>query len=102
MAVFSIQETATIIKNCNLLITNDTGFMHIGSSFKIPIISLWGCTKQTWIYPIKTNNHSIYIVSEKYVDSCHRYGKKCRSMTKCIDYISTQKLKQAIELIFCK
>ena len=50
----------------------------------------------------QTNNHSIYMVSEKYVDSCHRYGKNCRSKTKCIDYISTRKLKQAIELIFCK
>ena len=99
----SIQETATIIKNCSLLITNDTGFMHIGASFKIPIISLWGCTKPDLGYtPYQTNNHSIYIVSEKYVDSCHRYGKKCRSITKCIDYISSQKLKQAIELIFCK
>ena len=99
----SLQKTATIIKNCSLLITNDTGFMHIGASFKIPIISLWGCTKPDLGYtPYQTNNHSIYIVSEKYSDSCHRFGKKCRSITKCIDNISTQKLKQAIELIFCK
>lgn len=99
----NIQQSADIIKKSKLLLSNDTGFMHIGASFKIPIISFWGCTKpELGFTPYQTNNHSIYIVSKEYEGSCHRYGKKCRSEVNCINKISTNEIKQAITLIFCK
>ena len=36
--------SAKIIEKCSLLLTNDTGMMHIGAALK-KIISFWGCTK---------------------------------------------------------
>ena len=41
----TLNESALIINNSVLLLSNDTGMMHIGSAFKKPIISFWGCTK---------------------------------------------------------
>ena len=40
----SLHQSAFVIKNCALLITNDTGLMHIGAAYQKPIISLWGNT----------------------------------------------------------
>jgi len=40
----SLNQSAYVIKNCTLLITNDTGLMHIGAAYQKPIISLWGNT----------------------------------------------------------
>jgi len=40
----SITESALLIKNCRLLITHDTGMMHIGAAFKKDIYSIWGNT----------------------------------------------------------
>ena len=40
----SIQESAAIIKKSVLLISHDTGMMHIGAALKKPIVSIWGNT----------------------------------------------------------
>ena len=42
--VTSLRELACIIKDCNLLITNDSGPMHIAAAFDTPLIALFGST----------------------------------------------------------
>lgn len=41
---FSINESADLVRKAKLVISNDTGLMHIAAAFKRPIISLWGNT----------------------------------------------------------
>ena len=54
--VLNYDQSAYIIKKSSLVLTNDTGFMHVASSFKKKIISFWGCTKPSLgMYPYKTN-----------------------------------------------
>ena len=40
----SIQETASFIKMCRFLVTNDTGVMHVADALKIPTVALFGPT----------------------------------------------------------
>ncbi len=40
----SLNQSAYVIKNANLVITSDTGLMHIAAAYKKKIISLWGNT----------------------------------------------------------
>lgn len=41
---FSLNESADLVRKAKLIITNDTGLMHIAAAFKKPIISVWGNT----------------------------------------------------------
>lgn len=41
---FDLNESADIVRRAKLVISNDTGLMHIAAAFKKPIISLWGNT----------------------------------------------------------
>jgi heptosyltransferase-2 len=41
---FSINESADLVRRSKLVISNDTGLMHIAAAFRRPIISLWGNT----------------------------------------------------------
>ena len=41
---FSINQTASVIKQAKLVISHDTGLMHIAAAFKKRIISIWGNT----------------------------------------------------------
>ena len=41
---FSINESASIIKQAEWVITSDTGLMHIASAYNKKIISIWGNT----------------------------------------------------------
>jgi len=41
---FSIHESADLIRRAKLIITHDTGLMHIAAAFRKPVISIWGNT----------------------------------------------------------
>lgn len=41
---FSLNESADIVRKAKLIITHDTGLMHIAAAFKKSIISIWGNT----------------------------------------------------------
>ncbi len=41
---FRLDESADLLRNAKLVITHDTGLMHIAAAFKKPMISIWGNT----------------------------------------------------------
>ena len=41
---FSINESAMLVKLAKVIVSNDTGLMHIAAAYKKPIVSLWGNT----------------------------------------------------------
>lgn len=41
---FNLNESASIVKQAKIVITHDTGLMHIASAFNKKIISIWGNT----------------------------------------------------------
>lgn len=42
----TILETAAMINNAKLLITNDSGLMHVGDALKTPLLTIFGSTVQ--------------------------------------------------------
>lgn len=49
---FSINESADLVRKAKLVITNDTGLMHIAAAYKRPVVSLWGNTVPSFgMYP---------------------------------------------------
>jgi ADP-heptose:LPS heptosyltransferase len=41
---FGLNESADLVRKAKLIVTNDTGLMHIAAAYKKPVISLWGNT----------------------------------------------------------
>ena len=41
---FSLNESADLVRRARLIVTHDTGLMHIAAAFKRPVISVWGNT----------------------------------------------------------
>ncbi len=41
---FSLNESAELVKHAKVVVSNDTGLMHIAAAFQKPVISLWGNT----------------------------------------------------------
>ena len=95
----SLDQSAFIIKHSILLLSNDTGLMHIGSAFRKNIISFWGCTKpEMGFSPYLSNEKSIKIISSKSKRPCSKHGSSCR-FTKdgCVKLINSAKIYSAIE-----
>jgi heptosyltransferase-2 len=41
---FNLNESADLVRKSKLVISNDTGLMHVAAAFKKPVASLWGNT----------------------------------------------------------
>jgi heptosyltransferase-2 len=55
---FKLNESADLVNKAKLVITNDTGLMHIAAAYKRPVISLWGNTVPSFgMYPYYGDNY---------------------------------------------
>ena len=47
----SIRELMAVVKRCRLLMTNDTGPMHVAAAFGVPVVAVFGPTNWRTTYP---------------------------------------------------
>ena len=81
-----------------MLLTNDTGMMHIASAFSIPIISFWGCTKPSLgFFPYFPHKKSQQIISPVSKKPCSKHGKYCKSRPQgCVKDILAETIYKAV------
>ena len=74
--IFNLNQSASLVKQCSVLITNDTGLMHIGAAFKKPVISIWGNTVPEFgMTPYMPGNEDNVYLSEVKNLSCRPCSK---------------------------
>ena len=97
----SLDESAYVLKNASMVLTNDTGLMHIAAAFKKKIISFWGCTKPSLgMYPYQPHPKSIQVVTTSSIFPCSKLGNKCRQYEKgCINNIKSEEILIAIKRV---
>jgi ADP-heptose:LPS heptosyltransferase len=76
---YSINQSASLVKQCDAIITSDTGLMHIAAAFKKTIFSVWGNTVPGFgMYPYLPseykNNSNIYEVKGLRCRPCSKLG----------------------------
>lgn len=50
--VYTLNQSASLVKQSDKVITNDTGLMHIAAAFRKPVVSIWGSTVTAFgMYP---------------------------------------------------
>jgi ADP-heptose:LPS heptosyltransferase len=100
---FSLNESADLVRGAKLIVTHDTGLMHIAAAFKRPILSIWGNTVPEFgMYPYYGGVNLPYVIMEIKGLSCRPCSKigykKCpRGHFKCMELQSVEKIVQAID-----
>jgi ADP-heptose:LPS heptosyltransferase len=101
---FTLQQSASIIKQAKALMTNDTGLMHIASCFQIPTISVWGNTVPSLgmypYFPKSSELFSIHEVKNLNCRPCSKIGyKKCpKSHFNCMNLQNSNEIVEDINL----
>lgn len=74
----SIQESAALMKKCKVIVTNDSGAMHIAAAAGVPTISIFGPTNPVKLAPLGKKHK--YIWSKIGCAPCYKNGSyaKCR------------------------
>ena len=86
---FSLNQSASIIKNARVVFSHDTGLMHIAAAFKKKVYSIWGNTSPHFgMYPYRTE-FVIYENNKIKCRPCSKIGyKKCpKGHFKCMNDI---------------
>lgn len=97
---FSLNESADLVRKSKLIITHDTGLMHIAAAFKKKIISVWGNTVPEFgMYPYyakKQIANSIIEIRNLPCRPCSKIGyNKCpKGHFKCMRQISMENVAE--------
>lgn len=60
---YNLNQSASLLKQAQVVITHDTGLMHIASAFKKKIISIWGATVPAFgMYPYLPGEGSVIVI----------------------------------------
>lgn len=94
----SLNQSASIIKNANVVLSNDTGLMHIAAAFKKKILSFWGNTVPDFgMTPFLPDSKSeIMEIEGLKCRPCSKLGhKRCpKKHFKCMNDLDTNEIIQ--------
>jgi heptosyltransferase-2 len=97
---FSLLQSAAVVSQAKLVITNDTGMMHIASAYNRNIISIWGNTVPAFgMTPYMPSNYANSFIAEVKEVGCRPCSKigfaKCpKGHFDCMNKISVPELTE--------
>ena len=97
---FNLNESADLVRRAKLIITHDTGLMHIAAAFKKKVISVWGNTVPSFgMYPYQTI-YEIVDVKKLWCRPCSKIGyAKCPlGHFKCMEKISIDSIVEQVRI----
>ena len=90
----SLQQSAAALAHCQLLITNDTGLMHLACALKVPVIAIFGpTTRELGFFPVGPGAE---VIEEESLDCrpcSHMGGHRCpRGHFRCMLDITPERV----------
>jgi ADP-heptose:LPS heptosyltransferase len=102
VGICNLQESASVIQHAALVITNDTGLMHIAAALQKPIVSIWGNTIPAFgmspYYGTSAVGSGILQVENLHCRPCSKLGfNACpQKHFNCMEHIATEDTLQQI------
>lgn len=101
---FNLNESAGLVNMAKLIITHDTGLMHIAAAFKKPMISVWGNTTPSFGMSAYYGNVQVTDIQHQIKISCRPCSKighdKCpKGHFKCMEKQDIEKMAKEALLI---
>jgi len=90
----NIRETTAVLSKCSLIVSNDSGIMHLGGAMNIPVVAIFGPTSQAKNSPLGGkhiligSNDYCDINSNKLCDLCRQSWNDNHSIPLCLEHIS--------------
>jgi ADP-heptose:LPS heptosyltransferase len=103
---YNLQESASLIDMSSLVITHDTGLMHIAAAFNKTIFSIWGNTiPEFGMYPYNPRkDNQLFEIANLKCRPCSKIGfKKCpRNHFKCMNLLDINNFSKEINSYLSK
>ncbi|MFW5886867.1 MAG: glycosyltransferase family 9 protein, partial [Bacteroidota bacterium] len=101
---FNINQSASIVQQANIVVSHDTGLMHVAAAFKKKIVSLWGNTVPAFgMYPYQPHPSSErFEIQNLPCRPCSKIGfQKCpRGHFKCMNEIDVLEVADRVRRLY--
>lgn len=90
----NLRQLAALISECDLLVTNDSGPMHMGYAVGTPVVAVFGSTSADHTGPVGGG----YRIVKKNIDCAPCFERTCRrGDLKCMDLIAPDEVFEAVK-----
>jgi ADP-heptose:LPS heptosyltransferase len=107
---FKLNESASLVRNAKVVISNDTGLQYIACAFNRPVIAIWGGTSPKldvepfygyrYLNSVRNKTmHKNMVVSGLLCQPCSNYGTATCPVGhfKCMEQQDVDKIRQAVD-----
>ncbi len=102
---FNLNESASLVKDAKVVVSHDTGLMHIAAALQKPVISVWGNTVPAFgMYPYygsrSNQQYDVIEINKLWCRPCSKIGyKKCpKGHFKCMEKIAVNDIVNLVKL----
>lgn len=93
----TLRELMALIAACDVLVSNDSGPMHIGYAVRTPLVGIFGSTDPEVTGPVKRNGN---IVLKGKADCAPCFERTCKKdRLSCMESISTEDVLDAVKTL---
>jgi lipopolysaccharide heptosyltransferase II len=89
----SLAELITELKACDVLLTNDTGTMHLAAALGVPLVAIFGSTEPALTGPLGVRHR----VVRQHVDCSPCFLRECPLDFRCMTSVTIQEVVAAVE-----
>jgi heptosyltransferase-2 len=87
----SVREMMAVINRCRLMVTNDSGPMHVAAALGVPIVAIFGPTDHTTTYPWAKQ----YRIVRKDLECAPCLKRQCPTDHRCMEAVSAEDVLKA-------
>jgi heptosyltransferase II len=88
-----VLELAAQLRRCRLLLTNDTGTMHLAAFLGVPTVSIFGSTEPQLTRPIGEG----HVVIRHHVECSPCFLRKCPLDFRCMKAVTVEEVVREVE-----
>lgn len=88
----SLEDLITELGECRLLLTNDTGTMHLATLLGVPVVAIFGSTEPALTGPLGANN----IVLRHQVECSPCFLRECPIDFRCMKAVTVEEARDAV------
>src|SRR4029077_17617676 len=88
----TLNELVTELRQCRMLLTNDTGTMHLASLLGVPVVAIFGSTEPRLTGPLGQHD----LVIRHHVECSPCFLRDCPLDFRCMKEVRTDEVREAV------
>jgi heptosyltransferase II len=88
----NVRQMMALLSRCSLMVTNDSGPMHVAAALGVPVAAIFGPTDHTATYPLTEH----YQIIRREADCAPCGARQCPTDHRCMELVSAEDVLKSV------